>query len=277
MSDETLDAAKRDPSHVGVEHWLRNDDVTLFAVEYGAGEPVIVLHGALGNHLAALAVVAPLASRYRLIIPDLRGSGRSIDASRLSWDRLADDVAAWLDHFGLQCAVVGGVSSGSAVALRFALLYPTRTLSLLLVTPVYAGAERGLTDPQREAFSRMGEFGERTVGQGIEALLPLYDELPSPMRERAKAMAAGFDPGSVAATTRFVASGEQPFVGADDLRSIDASTLLLPGNDALHPPEVSRLYAENLASCEVREAAGEAAVALGEFLDRTREGRARER
>jgi pimeloyl-ACP methyl ester carboxylesterase len=53
--------------------------VQLFALEDGSGPPILMLHGGMANHLAARPLVAPLASRYRVITPDLRAIGTFCD------------------------------------------------------------------------------------------------------------------------------------------------------------------------------------------------------
>jgi 3-oxoadipate enol-lactonase len=106
------------------ESWYDADGVRLYAVEEGCGHVVVMLHGGGGDHRACLPFVAPLSRHYRVIAPDLRSSGRSWCADPLSWDRLADDVRALLDHVRAGRAVVGGMSMGTGVALRFAPGFP---------------------------------------------------------------------------------------------------------------------------------------------------------
>lgn len=233
------------------EIWFEAGGVPLFAVEQGSGLPVVMLHGGMASHLAVLPVVAALSSGYRVVTPDLRGSGKSHYAGRLSFDQLADDVAALLDHLGEARAVVGGISGGSGVAVRFALRHPDRTAGLIVVNPVYAGAQHGYTQAQHQAFSGMDAVASRALTEGVQVLRPLYANLPAPIRERALAMIEGFDAASVVATSHFIASGTQPFTRPADLRSIHIPALLVRSDDALHPAEISELYAENLPDCRV--------------------------
>lgn len=251
------------------EIWFESGDVRLFAVEDGAGPVIVMLHGGMASHVASLPLVAPLASRYRVITPDLRGSGRSWSGAPLTFDRLADDVEALLDHLGVEQAVVGGVSGGSGVALRFAFRYPERTAGLVLVKPVYGGEERGYTDPQKQTFARMDAVASRALDEGVQVLRPLYANLPEPIREKALAMIEGFDAASVVATSHFIASGAQPFTSAADLRALSVPTLLIRGNDPLHPAEISDLYVENIPGCTVSPAeTADVAAEIGAFCDR---------
>ena len=250
------------------ELWFQSGGVRLFAVEDGAGRAIVMLHGPMASHLAALPLVAPLAARYRVVAPDVRGSGKSWSGAPLTFDQLADDVAALLDHIGAERAVVGGLSGGSGIALRFALRHPSRTAALVLVKPVYAGEERGYTKEQRLTFTRMDAVASRALDEGVQVLRPLYANLPPPVREKALAMLEGFDAASVVATSRFVASGAQPFTSAADLRSLAVPTLLVRGDDALHPAEVSNLYVENIPDCTVASASTtDVAAAIGAFCD----------
>lgn len=242
--------------------------VRLFAVEQGHGPVIVMLHGGMADHVAALPLVAPLTGRHRVITPDLRGSGKSWSGGPLTFDLLVGDVESLLDHIGAGRAVVGGVSGGSGVALRFALRRPDRTAGLVLVKPVYAGEERGYTEGQKATFAMMDAVAGRALDEGVQVLRTLYEQLPPQRREKALAMIAGFDAASVVATSHFIASGAQPFTSADDLRSLDAPTLLVRGEDPIHPADVSDLYAANIPNCKVAPAATiDVASAIGDFCE----------
>ncbi|MBC8070226.1 MAG: hypothetical protein IAG13_17980, partial [Deltaproteobacteria bacterium] len=102
------------------------------------------------------------------------------------------------------------------------------------------------------AMAAMAEAGQRTLVEGIGALRPLFAALPDEIRERACALSATYDPGSVAASTRFMASGAQPFADGAELAAITAPVLLVPGTDPTHPFEVAEVYRRHLPRCAVR-------------------------
>ncbi|HRC08592.1 MAG TPA: alpha/beta hydrolase [Miltoncostaeales bacterium] len=226
--------------------WFESDGARLFALDIGHGHPVVFLHGGLADHRAALLRVAPLANTHRLLTPDLRGSGRSVHAGPLSWDRLADDLARLLGHLGVEHAVVGGTSMGSAVALRFALRHPQMLRGMILMSPLYPGADRPLAAAVTSAMRAMADAGEQALEHGVEALRPLFDSLPPPIRDVAIEMMLAFDAGSVAATTRFLARNEQPMESVRELEAIDVPVMVLPGIDPQHPAEIAALYAQHL-------------------------------
>jgi len=252
------------------EVWFESEGVRLFAVEDGDGRVIVMLHGGMANHLAALPLIAPLSLRRRVIAPDLRGSGRSWSGGLLTFDQLAGDVEALLDHIGVDRAVVGGVSGGSGVALRFALRRPGRIAGLVVVRPVYAGEELGYTEEQKTTFAMMDAVASRALDDGVQVLRPLYENLPQHMREKALAMLEEFDAASVVATSRFIASGAQPFASAAELRSLRIPTLMVRGDDPVHPAEVSDLYAANIPNCTVAPAATiDIAAAIGAFCEQS--------
>jgi pimeloyl-ACP methyl ester carboxylesterase len=234
------------------EIWFDSDGTRLFAVASGRGPAIILLHGGLATHAACMAFAAPLASRFRVIAPDLRASGRSIYGGELAWGQLADDVVALARHLGVERAVIGGISFGAGVAVRVALDHPELVAALVLLHPAYGGGELGLSRDQRAAMAAMDAAGSRAVADGVEVLLPLFDALPAAVRERARAIVPSYDAASVAASTRFMASGAQPFARGAELAAITAPTLLVPGVDPYHPPEVADVFRRNLARCTVR-------------------------
>jgi 3-oxoadipate enol-lactonase len=240
--------------------WWQSDGTKLFAVESGAGRPIILIHGGLATHAACAPIGDPLAARYRVITPDLRANGRSIYAGELSWDRFADDVAALMRHLDLSRAVIGGLSFGAGVAVRVALRHPALVSALLVLQPAYGGADLGLTPAQAAAMAAMDAAGSRAVAEGVEVMLPLFDALPPAIRERAHAIVAQYDAASVAAITRFMASGAQPFERGDELAAIQIPALVVPGTDPTHPVEVADVYRRHLPRCTV-------GMPVGEFVD----------
>lgn len=255
------------------EHWFENAGTRLFAADCGDGRPIVLLHGGMADHRSCWLYARPLRSRFRVITPDLRGAGRSHHAGPLSWDAIADDIAAIVHGLGLDRVVVGGSSFGAGAAVRFTLRHPSLVSALLVLNPAYGGAELGLLAAQRAAMTAMDVVGRRAPAEGIEVVFPLFEALPPEIRDRARSVVATFDPVSLAATTAFMASGAQPFVRAAELTAITAPALLVPGTDPTHPREVSDVYRTRLPEVVVREVelAGYA-DAITEFLARVPPG-----
>lgn len=236
------------------EIWLERAGTRLYTVVTGTGRPVVLIHGGLATHLLWLRLAGHLGDRYRLILPDLRGSGRSHHAGPLTWDDLADDIAAVIRNLGPDRAVVGGASFGAGVAVAVALRHPEVCEALLVLHPAYGGADLGLLPAQQQAMAAMDAAGSRAPTDGIAVLFPLFDALPAEIRDRARAVAATYDPASVAASTAFMTSGAQPFATGADLGAIDVPALLVPGVDPYHPPEVAAVYRRHLRHLTERAA-----------------------
>jgi pimeloyl-ACP methyl ester carboxylesterase len=215
--------------------------------------PLILLHGGLADHRACAPFAGPLSARFRVLTPDLLGAGAARHAGPLTWDLIADHVAAEARALGVTRAVVGGISFGAGAAVRVALRHPALVHALILLTPAYGGADLGFNAAQTAAMDAMAGAGLRALTDGIAALHPLFAALPPAIQDRARAMVDSFDPASVAATTAFMASGAQPFATGADLAAITAPTLLVPGTDPTHPPEVAAVYRRHLPRCTVRD------------------------
>ena len=101
----------------------------------GAGEPVLLIHGALiAEAYAPLCAEPALNSRYRLVRIHRRGyAGSSRVRAPFSLAEQADDCRALLRHLGIERAHVVGHSSGGVIALRLALDAPEVVHSLVLL------------------------------------------------------------------------------------------------------------------------------------------------
>jgi 2-hydroxy-6-oxonona-2,4-dienedioate hydrolase/4,5:9,10-diseco-3-hydroxy-5,9,17-trioxoandrosta-1(10),2-diene-4-oate hydrolase len=121
----------------------------IFVAETGDGPPVLLLHGggpgASGVSNYARNIDA-LATRFRVIVPDLPGYGRSgkeVDHAD-PFGCLADAIRGLLDELGIERAHVVGNSYGGACALRLALDTPRRVDRMVLMGPGGIGTTRAL-------------------------------------------------------------------------------------------------------------------------------------
>jgi pimeloyl-ACP methyl ester carboxylesterase len=104
-----------------------------FYEEGGSGQPLIMLHGSIAGTAKSLAVHIPeLSKDFRLIIPDLRGLGRSQHVAEMPASGWVDDVVGLMDALGIAKAHLYGGAMGSRVALRTAIDHPDRLLSVVL-------------------------------------------------------------------------------------------------------------------------------------------------
>ncbi len=105
--------------------------VKIWYAEFGRGEPVILLHGGLANSNYWGLLVPALEKRYRVIVMDSRGHGRSTrNAQPYGYDLMASDVIALMDHLQIRKAAVVGWSDGAILGLDIAIHHPERLTKL---------------------------------------------------------------------------------------------------------------------------------------------------
>jgi len=103
----------------------------LWYAEFGAGAPVIMLHGGLANSNYWGLQVRALSPRYRVIVMDSRGHGRSSrGGTPIGYDLMASDVLALMDHLGIGQAAIVGWSDGAIIGLDIAIHHPRRVTRL---------------------------------------------------------------------------------------------------------------------------------------------------
>jgi pimeloyl-ACP methyl ester carboxylesterase len=115
----------------------------IFYALTGKGFPVILIHGFAEDRTIWQNQVPRLAENYRLIIPDLPGSGRSpIDPQLKTVDDFADCINRITDEEKIDACVIIGHSMGGHIALAFAKKYPEKLKGLgLFHSTAYADSE----------------------------------------------------------------------------------------------------------------------------------------
>jgi pimeloyl-ACP methyl ester carboxylesterase len=104
----------------------------------GAGEPLVVLHGAYMNIPSMGAIIPKLAQTHRVYAVELQGHGRTTDIDRpITYQHLADDVSAFMNAVGLQKADVFGYSMGAIAGLQLAIRHPAKVNKLVFASGGY--------------------------------------------------------------------------------------------------------------------------------------------
>jgi pimeloyl-ACP methyl ester carboxylesterase len=102
--------------------YVEHDGARIWYATYGAGSPVILLHGGLGHSGNwGYQVPALVNNGYRVILIDSRGHGRSTrDARPYTYELMATDVSVVMDRLNLEQAALVGWSDGACTALILA-------------------------------------------------------------------------------------------------------------------------------------------------------------
>jgi pimeloyl-ACP methyl ester carboxylesterase len=152
---------------------VTDDGVRLHYEEAGSGTPVIFVHEFAGDHRSWETQMRHFSQRYRAITYGARGyppSDVPEDHARYSQARAADDIAAVLNHLGIEKAHVVGLSMGGFATLHFGFRHAQRALSLTVAGCGY-GAEKGQRDKFRGEADAIAAFLDEN---GIEAFAARY-------------------------------------------------------------------------------------------------------
>lgn len=198
----------------------------------GHADAIILGHGFGGSARNFGALARSLADTWRVIRFDARGHARSEapdGADAYTPAAFVDDVARVLDDAGVGAAVIGGLSMGAGIALRFALAHPERTRGLVL-----AAFPAGAGTPGSYASVAV-PFAACIDAQGLEAAGAIYVWGPSSRLDAAGAaqVRRGFlehDPRALAHILRGVIA-LQPSIDelASDLAGLRVPTLVIVG------------------------------------------------
>jgi 3-oxoadipate enol-lactonase len=238
------------------------DGISLFYERHGAGEPVLLIQGMSGTHLAwGETFMAGLGDDLDVVVYDHRGVGDSTpQTDPFTIVRLADDAAGLLDALGWADAHVLGISMGGMVAQELALRHPQRIRTLTLGCTYPGGAEAQLADPaliQELAGALLSGDRERALRTGFAANLSAAHVADEANWEPFHAMAS-----AVPVAVAVIMLQMQAVMGHDTsarLGSIEAPTLVVHGTeDQMLPVVNGELIARSIpdARLELLEGVG---------------------
>ena len=130
------DLASASARLVGHSETIATSFGTLEYAVIGAGDPMLIVHGAGGGFDQGVDMAGDLATRgYRLIIPSRFGYLRSTLPHEPTAAMQADAYVELLDRLGVDKVVVAGISAGAWSSLQFAIRHPERCRALVLMVP----------------------------------------------------------------------------------------------------------------------------------------------
>ncbi|WP_309140332.1 alpha/beta fold hydrolase [Streptomyces sp. PKU-EA00015] len=254
--------------------------ITIGFEDEGSGEPLVLVHG----HPFDRSMWQPQIEHFRragwrVIAPDLRGYGEStVVPGTTTLETFVRDIAALLDHLGVDRFVLGGLSMGGQIVMEFHRLFPGRIRGLVLAD-TFAAAE---TEAGKAGRYMMAE---RLLREGMsgyaEEVLPKMvapsniEALPD-VAQHVLLMMTGTSPQGAAAALR--GRAERPDY-VDMLPRIAVPTLVVVGaDDEFTPVSDARLIHERVPDATLEiideaahmpnlERAAEFNAALQHFLD----------
>jgi pimeloyl-ACP methyl ester carboxylesterase len=210
------------------------DGISLYYERQGAGEPVLLIQGMSGTHLAwGDAFLAGLGDDVEIVTYDHRGVGTSTPQDQpFAITQLADDAAGLLDALEWERAHVLGISMGGMVAQELALRHPQRIRTLTLGCTYPGGAQAQLADPaliQELAGALLSGDRELALRVGFAANLSAAHVADEAHFEPFHAMAT-----AVPVAVPVIMMQMQAVMGHDTsarLESIEAPTLVVHGTE----------------------------------------------
>jgi pimeloyl-ACP methyl ester carboxylesterase len=221
VRSNTVSATDWTAAASGTGQYAKVNGIDLYFETHGTGRPLILLHGGLGSGEMFGPILPTLTERHQVIAVDLQGHGRTADIDRPIDVRLmADDIAALIDHLGLDKPDVVGYSLGGGVALQTAVRYPAKVRRLVAAS---ANIRRDAIYPemlaqQGQVNAAAAEFMKDTpMYELYMRVAPRPEDFPRLLDKIGAAMARDFD-------------------FTDDVRSLQVPTLIMAADADMAPP-----------------------------------------
>ena len=228
--------------------YVRLRSVNAWYDEVGAGEPLVLLHGAHVDARFFDENIRPLAERFHIYLPERRGHGHTADTDGpYSYDLMTEETIDFLEKVVREPAHLLGHSDGAVIAMLIALRRPTLIRSLLLVSGGF-NVNGMLAGPADEDFD---------IDELVQLLGKPYSEV-SP---------DGIDHFRVVAQKTIDMAANEPALDQANLAGIGSRTLVMFGDDDLMTFEhVAQMY-EGIPGAELAIVPGTSHFLLQEKPD----------
>jgi pimeloyl-ACP methyl ester carboxylesterase len=191
---------------------VRVNGMQMYYEVSGAGDPLVVLHGAYMNIPTMGAIIPELAKTHRVYAVELQGHGRTTDIDRpITYPNMADDVAAFMDAVRLPKADVFGYSMGAGAGLQLAIRHPAKVNRLVAASVSY------------DAKGFQPEFTAMIPQMTVEMILGM------PFAADYKKLAPNPD-GFPALVRKLIALEKEPLAWEAEVKAIKAPVLVIAGD-----------------------------------------------
>jgi pimeloyl-ACP methyl ester carboxylesterase len=205
----------------GAGAYAEVNGINLYYELHGTGEPLVLLHGGLGASEMFGPALERLAEGHRVIAVDLQGHGRTADVDRpIRLETMAEDIAALMDHLGIERVDAVGYSLGGGVAFQLAVRHPDRVRRLVVVSAYFRddAVDPALRALQGQVNEGAAEFMKDTPMYELYArLAPRPEDFPRLVGKIGEYM-------------------RQPFDMTEQLRGIGVPTMLVSADADMAPP-----------------------------------------
>lgn len=195
----------------------------------GDGEVVLCIHGFPFNRSMWDEARMALASRYRVLSPDLRGFGESSGSDSWTLDDQANDLIELLDRLGIDRAAVLGLSMGGYIALNLARRYPERLWAMVLIdTKATSDNYEAKQNRLKTAETALREGAAPIAAQMLPKLLSPANAEDQRLVERLNSMMLTTNPKTIANAAHAMASRPD---STQYLSTMAMPSFVIVGND----------------------------------------------
>ena len=241
-------------------------DVQLYYEEHGSGDPLLLIMGLAADSQAWMFQVPEFSRRYRTVVFDNRGVGRSSKPSGpYTVAQMAEDAASLLDVLDIERAHVVGVSMGGMIAQELVLRHPRRVRGLVLAC-TYPEPDASVEEMRESSLAQLGGAvgadGALKLDPAaldpmmlFQHLMPkvfnvdyLQRELPTLIQLFGGALQWGFSPEAILAQVQATMLHRC----TDRLEQIKAPTLVITGGaDLMISPRNSEIIARKIPGAKL--------------------------
>lgn len=147
-----------------------HDGVKLYYEVYGAGEPVLIVHGNGGKIADVAAQIDHFRKRYKVIAMDSRDHGKSADSpGPITYEKMTDDLAGLIDHLKTGPVYVLGWSDGGIEGLLLGIRHPDKVKKIAAMAANLNPSDRAL-HPETVAFIKSSVAASNTAAMSKREL-----------------------------------------------------------------------------------------------------------
>ncbi|MFZ4058871.1 MAG: alpha/beta fold hydrolase [Ferruginibacter sp.] len=203
--------------NAAVGKYVKLRGINMYYETYGAGKPLLFIHGNGGDIKNFTKQIPYFSKRYKVIIADSRAQGKTVDkGDSLTYEMMADDLSALLDHLKLDSCYVVGWSDGGINGLLLAMRHPEK-VKKLAVTGANLWPDSSAVDP----------FIYRGLEREVDSLSKLH--LTGAQKNNYKLM---------------LMMTKEPNIKLAQLKTIQCPTLVIGGDHDVLVPQHTLIIAE---------------------------------
>jgi pimeloyl-ACP methyl ester carboxylesterase len=166
------------------DNFVNANGIKIYYESFGSGKPLVFLHGAMGTSQVWKPYIPILSNDFNLILPDIRGHGKTENSGKkIDLHLMADDIAALIDALKLDKPFLCGWSTGGDIGLDIAMRYPYYVGRLIVGGVTLRVTETALASLKAMGLDGPGQINFEQAEKAIPQLTNIWkkDHVQSPL------------------------------------------------------------------------------------------------